>query len=183
MTVTVWAWFQFVPSNTRAVVEPGTSIPTDTSPSLASPVEIPTVTAGGVTPVLTDDPLAVPASVSLPEIPAVGRPVQIELGALRQYFEARGAVIVDAREAWEFEEGHIPGALSLPYDEAATDPARLESLDTAGRPIITYCGGGSCELSLNLADELIYAGHPQVAVFMGGFPEWIADGLPVEAGP
>jgi len=133
---------------------------------------------------VSDDPLAVPAmaETALPEIPDYGRPVQINIEAVKQLYDASAVVLVDAREAWEYDEGHIPGSISLPYEEAITDPVRLEALDTGGRPIVTYCGGGSCEVSLSLAQELIYAGHPRIAVYMGGFPEWITAGYPVEAG-
>jgi rhodanese-related sulfurtransferase len=147
--------------------------------------DTPAVGANDGTSLVTDvdDPLAVPASgASLPEIPAFGRPVPIELGALKQYFDAGAAVIVDAREAVEYAEGHIPGALNMPYDLVVTDPVRLESLDTRGRPVIAYCGGGGCEQSLSLAEELIFAGHERVAVYEGGFPEWQESGYPVETG-
>jgi rhodanese-related sulfurtransferase len=131
------------------------------------------------------DPLAVAgmARSSLPEIPAVGRPVQIQLSAVRQFVDAAGALILDARDPYEYDEGHIPGAINLPYETAVTDPALLESLPAHGRPIITYCGGGTCEVSISLAEELIYfAGHERVAVYVGGYPEWVEAGLPVEVG-
>jgi rhodanese-related sulfurtransferase len=132
-----------------------------------------------------NDPLAIPAEAAgpaLPEVPAVGRPVQIEVGAVKQLFDAGAALIVDAREAVEFAEGHIPGSISLPYDLAVTDPVLLESLEAGGRPIVTYCGGGTCEQSLSLAHELVFAGHERVAVFMGGYPDWVAAGYPVATG-
>jgi len=125
------------------------------------------------------DPLAVGVPSAVPQIPDVGRPVQIQLDALKQFFDADAALIVDAREPDEFAEGHIPGAVNVPYDTAVTDPALLESLDSGGRPVITYCGGGSCELSLSLADELFFAGHDRVAVYIGGLPEWIEAGYPL----
>ena len=128
------------------------------------------------------DPLAVGTTTALPEIPDVGRPVQIEIEALKQFFDAGAALIVDAREPDEFAVSHIPGAINIPYDTAVTDPALLESLDSGGRPIVTYCGGGSCELSINLADELFFAGHDRVAVYMGGYPEWIEAGYPTDEG-
>jgi len=131
----------------------------------------------------SDDPFAIGPTAQLPEIPAVGRPVRIELSALEQYFEADAALIIDARDRFEFEEGHIPGAINLPYDEVITDPVVLESVDTGGRPIVTYCGGGTCDVSLSLAGELFYAGHERVAVYVGGFPEWVEAGNPVENGP
>ena len=35
---------------------------------------------------------------------------------------------------------------------------------------------------MSLADELFYAGHSRVAVYTGGFGEWVAAGYPVETG-
>src|SRR5262249_34311479 len=118
----------------------------------------------------------------LPEIPALDRPVKIDLDAAKRLVDAGAAVFTDARDAEEYAAGHIPGARSLPYDQGAADPARLESLDTGGKPIAGYCGGGSCELSLNLAYDLVAAGQSRVAVFMGGFTEWSAAGYPVSRG-
>ncbi len=129
-----------------------------------------------------NDPLAVGTPSAVPEIPDVGRPVQIGLQALKQFFDAGAALIVDAREPDEFVVSHIPGAINVPYDTAVSDPVLLESLNPQRLPIITYCGGGSCELSLNLADELFFAGHDRVAVYIGGFPEWVEAGYPVATG-
>lgn len=140
----------------------------------------------------SDDPMGMlggpaegaPAAVdaALPEIPELGRPVQIQLPAVKRFYDADGALIVDAREPHEFAEGRIRGSINLPYDRAVTDPAMLESLDTGGRPIIVYCGGGTCELSLNLGFSLVEAGHTRVCVFMGGYPEWVDAGYPIDTG-
>jgi len=132
---------------------------------------------------VSDDPLAPPPDVEqpVPEIMDVGRPVKVELKAVKQLYDASAALFVDAREEWEFNEGHIGGAISLPYDISVTDPAKLEQLDSGGRPIVVYCGGGACEVSLKLADEMVnYYGHRRVAVYMGGFPEWVGAGYPIE---
>jgi rhodanese-related sulfurtransferase len=130
-----------------------------------------------------DDPLAVPAALSndgdLPEIPEAGRPVQIELQALKQYFDANAAMIIDARDAEDYADAHIEGALNIPYEKALSDPAGLAAIDTSGRPLITYCGGGSCEVSLSVAEELFFAGHKRVAVYIGGFSEWAEAGYPI----
>jgi len=122
------------------------------------------------------------ATEPLPEIPELGRPLQIQLPAVKRFFDADGALIIDAREPDEFAEGRIRGSINLPYDQAVTDPVLLESLDTGGRPLIVYCGGGTCELSLNLAYSLVEAGHTRVCVFMGGYPEWVDAGYPIATG-
>jgi rhodanese-related sulfurtransferase len=140
--------------------------------------------AAAPAPYMSDDPLAPAptAQVALPEIPDVGRPVQIQIDALKQLFDAGAIFIVDAREDWEFAEGHIRGAVSVPFNTMGMDPAALEQLDAGGKPIVTYCGGGTCEVSLSLAWEMIGVGHAPIAVYMGGFPEWEAAGFAIETG-
>ena len=134
-----------------------------------------------------NDPMAVPpgnmqASAGLPEIPVLDRPVKIQLGAVKQLVDAAAAVLIDAREPDEYAAGHIPGAISMPYDEISSQPERLENLDDGGKAIIVYCGGGKCELSLSMAWDLIYAGKTRVVVYEGGFPEWESAGHRVEQG-
>ena len=118
----------------------------------------------------------------LPEIPASDSPVEIERTALRQYVDARAAYVIDGREPSEYEAGHIPGAVNLPYDQVAGNLQKLGQLDTGGRPIVVYCGGGTCEISINLAWDLITAGQTRVAVYKGGFPDWLEAGLPSATG-
>jgi rhodanese-related sulfurtransferase len=131
------------------------------------------------------DPMAVgldETASDLPQIPELERPVQIGIEALKRLVDAGAVVVLDAREASEYSAGHIPGALSMPYDEVSGEPERLQSVGASGRPIVVYCGGGACELSLDLAWDLIASGAKRVAVYMGGFPEWEGAGYPVEPG-
>ncbi len=134
-----------------------------------------------------DDPMALfggpeQEAVDLPDIPAMDRPIQIQLPVVKKFFDAGGGYFVDAREPEEFDLGRIPGAINLPFDTAATDPVLLESLETGGRPIIIYCGGGDCEVSLNLAWLLLEAGHSRVTYFQGGYPAWVQNGYEIEGG-
>ncbi|HUC42749.1 MAG TPA: rhodanese-like domain-containing protein [Candidatus Sulfotelmatobacter sp.] len=131
-----------------------------------------------------NDPLGLgAASADNFDVPDVPRPLQIQMVRVKQFFDAKAATIVDAREATDYAEGHIPGAINLPYDQVVTDPARLDAFDPKGKPIIVYCGGGTCELSMNLGFALVSAGKKKVLVFMGGWPEWSASGYPIAKGP
>ena len=49
---------------------------------------------------------------------------------------ARAVTIVDVRDTAAFEEGHIPGAISVPLDSVEQAAERLRK---AGKPIVTYC--------------------------------------------
>jgi len=122
------------------------------------------------------------AASALPPIPEMDRPMSMELAAVKQFYDAGAAVLIDARETDEFVEGHIPGAVNLPFEEIQSDPGRLLTLEPGDRPIIAYCGGGSCEVSITVADALIEAGYRRVLVYVGGFPEWQAAGYPVARG-
>lgn len=145
---------------------------------------------GGAHPLPPDmnDPLQIGAAAAatpsgVPDIPDVPRPMQIQIAQVKAFFTAKAATIIDARDAGEYVVGHIPGAINLPYDQVITDPARLEKFDAGGKPIIVYCGGGTCELSMNLGFALVNAGKKKVLVYMGGWPEWSTSGNPVAMGP
>jgi len=105
----------------------------------------------------------------------------VQLPKVKEFWDAKAALIVDARDPAEYAAGHIPGAINVPADEAISDPDRLSAVDSGGRPIICYCGGGTCEVSIHLAEALVYqAGKKRVRVFMGGWPDWEGAGYPVE---
>ena len=107
----------------------------------------------------------------------------LELGAFKQLYDTGGALILDARETRQYEEGHIAGAISLPFSGAPADPERVRRLDSGGRPIVVYCLSRTCELSKDLARLLIESGKREVLVLEGGFREWEAAGYPVARGP
>ena len=153
------------------------------TPVAATPVD---GQPGGSHPLPPDqnDPLQIVGSAAsgVPDIPDVGRPIQIQTDKVKAFFDAKAATIIDAREPSEYAEGHIPGAVNLPYEQVATDMERLEKFDAQGRPIIIYCGGGTCEVSMNLGFSLVSAGQKKVLVYMGGWPEWVSSGYPVAVG-
>lgn len=151
---------------------------------IRQPVEVATLetAAGSAAQVVADDPLAAALGAGAPEIPDLPRPIQVQLVTAKQLFDAQAALFVDARDPDEFEAGHVPGSVNLPFDVVVTDPARLEALPAAGRPIVVYCGGGSCETAINLAQELLNVGHRRVTFFLGGYPEWQGSGYPVSTG-
>ena len=60
---------------------------------------------------------------------------QIELTELERLL-AEGAQLVEALPEAEYEEGHLPGAISLPLKELTA--ARASRLDR-GRPVVVYC--------------------------------------------
>ena len=89
-------------------------------------------------------------------------------------------LFVDARSTEDYENGHLPEAISWPvgqFDE------RIESFMNQyppNQPIITYCSGRTCQDSHHLARLLLEAGFNEVRIFIDGFPGWQAEGYPIE---
>ena len=98
----------------------------------------------------------------------------------KEIFDKGHVLFVDARSQNNYEEGHIPGAVSFPlgqFDEKIESFLSRHSLD---QPLVTYCSGRTCEDSHNLARLLLEAGFTDIRVFIDGFPGWKAEGYPVE---
>ena len=107
---------------------------------------------------------------------------EISLADAVLLFESGKAVFVDAREAGEYEHGHIEGALSLdPLSFGQSFPALRELLEGA-TTIVTYCDGEYCELSRELAEQLESMGLQDVRVLKNGWTLWHDQGLPTATG-
>ena len=94
----------------------------------------------------------------------------------------RGVAFIDARaEEFFIYEGHIRGALSLPYIQFEEVFPRIQNeLPSKDRELVCYCSGFGCEESVELAKLLQNKGYKRVLVHEGGWPEWLEADLPVE---
>ena len=90
------------------------------------------------------------------------------------------AIFLDARDPFEYEEGHIKGAVNLPFDWMEEYWEDVRPLLNPDKEIIAYCGGIDCELSLFLARDLKYQGFEKSYIFFRGWQIWNEAGLPVE---
>lgn len=84
--------------------------------------------------------------------------------------------VLDVRPAEEFAAGHIAGAVSIPIDELE---ARLGELPKR-KEVVAYCRGPYCVWSLRAVEALRATGR-KARRLVDGFPEWGAEGLPVES--
>ncbi|MEE9166873.1 MAG: rhodanese-like domain-containing protein [Candidatus Neomarinimicrobiota bacterium] len=103
-------------------------------------------------------------------------PVLIDLDLAKQLFDM-GVVFIDARDEEEFREGHVRGAENLSIIQIASQFFPID-------PLVTYCDGRGCDLSLELSENLMLDWEfTKVFVFEGGWPDWEAAGYPTEVGP
>jgi molybdopterin/thiamine biosynthesis adenylyltransferase/rhodanese-related sulfurtransferase len=87
------------------------------------------------------------------------------------------AVFLDVREADEYAQGAIPGALHIPrgYVELQIE-GRVQD---KSQPIVVYCAGGT--RSALAAKALGDLGYTDVVSMAGGFNKWKDEGLPWSA--
>ncbi|KPP89592.1 MAG: Rhodanese-related sulfurtransferase [Rhodobacteraceae bacterium HLUCCA08] len=126
-----------------------------------------------------------------PMVPAPGVTPVGELEVLAA-LQDDGTVVIDGRIRPEFEAGTIPGAVSVPYNEAAD---RLDELgceiDFDGwicegdlPKVVLFCNGPWCGQSPTAARRMIEAGFPagNISYYRGGMQTWQGLGLTVVPG-
>lgn len=96
---------------------------------------------------------------------------------------ASGAVnCLDARSPSEFAEGHLPGAINIPYEQFVDYYDQIVDTVPLDGDVIVYCRSVDCDLSDHLAQELRLMGYEKVLLYKGGWLEWTEAGYPVEDG-
>lgn len=82
-------------------------------------------------------------------------------------------VIVDGRTRAEFDQGHLPGAVSLPLPDARAMGTRRLLPDTPrDRRVVVYCSDRACNVSKVLAKRLLASGFKNVSVLEEGWTGW-----------
>ncbi|MFQ5511598.1 MAG: rhodanese-like domain-containing protein [Candidatus Krumholzibacteriia bacterium] len=105
---------------------------------------------------------------------------ELGMNRLRALLETGTVTLLDARSEQEFAEGHLPGAINIPYDNFTDYYAELDDLVPRDADVVTYCRSVTCELGEDLARELQLAGYERVIVYRGGWEEWTEANFPTE---
>lgn len=109
-----------------------------------------------------------------------GETLAVSLDEAEMLFFSRSALFLDARSPDQFAEGHIEGALNLPWQDFDDGFARVLNGIPPETPLVTYCDGESCASSKELAMALLVKGYGNVRVLVNGWSVWQERGLPVE---
>jgi glyoxylase-like metal-dependent hydrolase (beta-lactamase superfamily II)/rhodanese-related sulfurtransferase len=107
----------------------------------------------------------------------VGRVERLTVEELHERWEAdRDAIqVLDVRELDEWDRGHIPGSLHMPYHDIHLLPDGIDS----DRPVAAICGSGQRSA---VAASLIqrFGASGVIHVVDGGVPRWEREGWPIE---
>jgi len=85
-------------------------------------------------------------------------------------------VLLDVRSHRLFDEGHVPGAISLPHGKIIASKLEAYPEDTL---FVTYCAGPHCNGAARAAIRLAKLGRP-VKIMAGGITGWIDEGYDLE---
>ncbi len=103
----------------------------------------------------------------------------ISLAEAKELFESNNALFIDARHEFDYQAGHIRGAVNIALKKFDTHFAQLKII-SKDKLLVVYCDGAECNSSIQLAIKLIESGFRNVKVFFGGWQEWNSANLPVE---
>ena len=92
------------------------------------------------------------------------------------------AIFIDARDKDIYSEGHIKGAINIPWESSNNNNIDKSLIDIQyDESIIIYCSGGDCTLSIDLGEYIFNElSYERVFIFEGGYPSWINKELPIK---
>jgi len=112
------------------------------------------------------------------EVVAFSAPKAIKLEQAYSLFN-KGVLFIDARDEADYLAGHISNAINIPFDDFDNHKQKLDSI-SKNKPVVIYCAGTECDLSILLGNLLFEQGYKQVYIFFGGWNEWLDADYPVK---
>lgn len=89
-----------------------------------------------------------------------------------------GIQFIDSRSMVEFAEGHVKGAVNIPFYGSENHLEAIKRLNK-NEIIVTYCSSADCDISILSGNELFEMGFKRVYVFIGGYNEWTKNNYPI----
>ena len=121
----------------------------------------------------------------IPPAAEQGDPPFIDINQARLEFTLGTALFVDSRDTCEYHCGTIPGSVHISF-ECLPEGDLGSYFDSAlsgvakDHPIVVFCSGEECDLSLYLGRLLNDCGYSYVLTFFGGSREWERFGFGLE---
>lgn len=101
-------------------------------------------------------------------------PDEVDVHTVASIKDQDDVYVIDVREQWEYDDGHIPGVTLIPMNEV---PNRLDEIPTY-KDVVVTCRSGN--RSGQITDYLRQIGFDNVHNMSGGIVAWEAAGYPVD---
>ena len=118
-------------------------------------------------------PAAQPA-VEVSDLRLENLPVEVDAATVDKLRQGDDVVIIDVREDWEYNDGHIPGATLVPLGQI---PDRLAEIPQ-DKTVVAVCRSGN--RSSQATDFLRQQGFENVHNMVGGMNAWSQAGYQIE---
>jgi rhodanese-related sulfurtransferase len=105
---------------------------------------------------------------------------QITRDELRTAISAGAVTVVDALPSRPYQKRHLPRAINVVAEHP--DEAVRATLSDPAAAIAVYSTDDDCERAPDLVARLRKLGYTNVRLYPDGIDDWVAAGLPVEAG-
>ena len=117
---------------------------------------------------------------------SIGPSEQITIGEISMAeainrFHTGGTLFVDAREAPDFNAGHIRGAVNLTVADMDKWIDRFLADTAPDTLIIAYCDGVNCSLGRELAEQFRLLGYEKAYYLKDGWRQWKMQNMPTGA--
>jgi rhodanese-related sulfurtransferase len=99
--------------------------------------------------------------------------VDVSPAWVREHHAAGDIQLIDVREPYEWEAGHVEGARHIELNRVAAEASTIDK----DKPVVFYCAVGS--RSAMAADAFLRAGYDARSMD-GGITAWHEQGLPLE---
>ena len=102
---------------------------------------------------------------------------RINIVEVKALMAKKQVLLIDVRDPVAFGEGHIPGAMSVPFDFL---PDHAEAWKKDKRLLVTYCACVNEGTAARAALDMNAFGVKNVKALLGGYNEWIKRGERIE---
>ena len=93
----------------------------------------------------------------------------------------RNASIVEVLPEPNFRQGHLLGAINVPFDQAFDEHIQ-DAIPDKNVPVVVYCADSECQLSPQAAEHLDRLGYTKVFDYKAGKADWQKARLQTESG-
>jgi len=125
------------------------------------------------TPAAAVTPAAKPAAPATAPATFVATPMSQEALLEHQSKHPKHLLVLDVRTPQEYADGHVPGAVNVPYDQLASRLAEVPK----DKDVVLYCKSG--RRAGIAADVLAANGYTRLSHLEGDMNAWVEKGRPV----
>ena len=102
---------------------------------------------------------------------------RISVDDVKALMAKKQVVLIDVRDPMSFSEGHMPGAINVPFDFL---PDHAEAWKKEKRLLVTYCACVNEGTAARAALDMNAFGISNVKALLGGWNEWVRRGEKTE---